>query len=142
LRHEPDADESDDPHALAPPHGATRAPCLPPVADLRPTAEQRRRAHQVVWLVLEVLGGRRPLGHLAPHLEPPALRYVRAALGQAPAARRAWRMTSLHVHRPCGGALEVAAVHRAGDRARVLSARFEGLPDEPDRWRCVTLRLL
>lgn len=143
LRHEPEPDHVDGP---ADDDGvARRAPVrgLPPPApdDLRPTVALRRRAHHVLWLVLEVVDGRRPLTHLAPHLEPSALRYVRAARGPG-TARQASRMTSLHVHRPCAGAVEVAAVRRAGRRARAVAARFEGRPDEPDRWRCVTLRLM
>jgi hypothetical protein len=138
LRHEPDAEDTDRRDADdAPSRGR---PAVAPVADLLPTAELRQRAHQVVGLVLEVLGRRRPLAHLVPYLEPPALRYVRAALGQR--ARPSSRMTSLHVSRPRADAVEVTAVHRAGARVRALAARLEGPPGEPDRWRCVTLRLL
>jgi Family of unknown function (DUF6459) len=138
LRHEPDADDTDGRGDDTPPGGR---PAVVPTADLRPTAELCHRAHQVVGMVLEVLAGRRPLAHLVPHLEPPALRYVRAALGPR-AARPSSRMTSLHVSRPRTDAVEVTAVHRAGTRARALAARLEGPPGDPARWRCVTLRLL
>jgi hypothetical protein len=114
-------------------------------------------------MTLEVLDGRRPVAQLAGHLEPRALRYVRAAVAQCPAGRQPSRMTSLHVDRPCTGAVEVAAVYRRGPRARALAARFEppmspgtaaareprtvpGEPvartGDPREWRCVTLRLL
>ena len=136
LRHEPDPDAA----PLTPPaRSTTPAPEVPD--DLRETVDLRRRAHQVLCLVLEVIDGRRPLGHLAAHLEPPALRYVRAAVGR-PAGRRPSRLASLHVSRPCTGAVEVAAVHHAGGRVRAMAARFEGRPDEPARWRCVTVRLV
>ena len=135
LRHEP---EPDGPEPAAP---APAARPVPPVADLRETADLYRRAHQVLGLVLEVLHGRRTLAHLAPHLEPSALRYVRAASG-GPPGRATSRLTSLHVSRPSVGAIEVAAVRRQGGRARAVAARFEGRPEEPARWRCVTLRLL
>jgi hypothetical protein len=138
LRYEPEVDPQDGPAVTAAP---VRGPAPRVPDDLQPTPDLRRRAHQVLWLVLEVLDGRRPLAHLTPHLDPRALRYVRAASGQRPAVRPS-RMTSLHVHRPSAGAVEVAAVHRGRGRARALAARFEGRPDEPDRWRCVTLRLL
>jgi Family of unknown function (DUF6459) len=135
LHNEPEPD-GPEPAAHAP---AVRS--VPPVADLHETADLRRRAHQVLCLVLEVLHGRRTLAHLAPHLEPPALRYVRAASG-GPPGRPPSRLTSLHVSRPSVGAIEVAAVRRHGGRARAMAARFEGRPEEPARWRCVTLRLL
>ena len=140
LRPEPDPD--DDEGAAAPVGSPAPVPRVPVPDDLRPTADQRRRAHQVLRLTLEVVDGRRPLAHVAPHLEPRALRYVRAACGTRPAAGPPRRLTSLHVSRPCPGAVEVAAVHRAGGRSRVVAARFEGRPDDPARWRCSTLRLL
>lgn len=141
LRTDPDPEP--DP---APDDGVAARPAVarhPPVpAELRPTPELRRRAHQVLRLALEVVDGRRPLAHVAPHLEPCALRYVRAACGVRPPVGPPRRLTSLHVSRPRPGAVEVAAVHSAGGRTRVLAARFEGRPDDPTRWRCSTLRLL
>jgi hypothetical protein len=115
---------------------------VPVPDDLRETADLRRRAHQVLCLLVEVLDGRRPLAHLSGYVEPQPLRYVRALLPRPGAARSTSRLTSLHVSRPRVDAIEVAAVRRAGGRARVLVARFEGRPEEQARWRCVTLRLL
>jgi hypothetical protein len=144
LRYEPDP-------AGPPPVSAGRrertasAPAteIPWSDGCREVAALRGRAGQVLRLVLEVLDGRRPLTQLGAHLEPPALRYVRAAHAQRPAVRQPSRMTSLHVSRPCADAVEVAAVYRIGGRARALAARFEGpAPEEPAAWRCVTLRLL
>lgn len=135
LRHEPDAEA---------PVAASTAPAAPPVLpvpDLHATTELRRRAHQVLSMVLEAVDGRRPLGHVTPHLAPRALRYARAALAR-PVFRPTGRLTSLHLSRPRPDAVEVAAVHRVGPRARAVAARFEGSPDAPDRWRCVSLRLL
>lgn len=138
VRTDPDPDRDDGVVAARLP--VARHPPVPD--DLRPTPELRRRAHQVLRLTLEVVDGRRPLAHVAPHLEPCALRYVRAACGPRPVAGPPRRLTSLHVSRPGPGAVEVAAVHSAGGRSRVLAARFEGRPDDPARWRCSTLRLL
>lgn len=139
LRHEPEPEpEPDGPEPAV--HAATEA-MAPAVRDLRETVELRRRAHQVLWLVLEVVHGRRTLAHLAPHLDPAALRYVRAAVGGLP-GRPAYRLASLHVSRPRPDAIEVAAVRRCGGRARAMVARFEGRPAEPARWRCVMVRLL
>jgi hypothetical protein len=138
VRTDPDPDRDDEGVAARLP--AARHPPVPD--DLRPTPELRRRAHQVLRLTLEVVDGRRPLAHVAPHLEPCALRYVRAACGPRPVTGPPRRLTSLHVSRPGPGAVEVAAVHSAGGRSRVVAARFEGRPDDPARWRCSTLRLL
>jgi hypothetical protein len=136
LRHEPDPEERE-----AAPLPAGR-PAAPVPDDLRGTADLRRRAHQVLGLLVEVLDGRRPVAHLSAHVEPRPLRYVRAALPRPGATRSTSRLTSLHVSRPRVDAIEVAAVRRVGGRARALAARFEGRPEEPARWRCVTLRLL
>jgi hypothetical protein len=152
LRYEPDPDGP--PAVLGGrPERTPTAPVGLPSPDGAPEiAALRRRAGYVLRLALEVLDGRRPLTHLTPYLDPSALRYVRAALAQRPAARPASRMTSLHASRPSPNAVEVAAVYRLGGRARALAARFEGPVDDgtasanrtadPADWRCVTLRLL
>jgi hypothetical protein len=162
LRYEPAVEE---PAGPSPAPTQVRTPStavLSEVTDVTDIRALRRRAEQVLRITLEVLDGRRPVAHLAGHLEPRALRYVRAAIAQRPAGSRPSRMTSLHVDRPCAGAIEVAAVFRRGLRARALAARFEpvgpGTPlvresgtaaGEPRarsgdsrEWRCVTLRLL
>ena len=159
LRYEPDPDH--DPSASAdisadirPDLSSDASP--PVVTDLRETPALRRRALAVLRLTLEVLDGRRPLTQLAPHLDPSALRYVRAAHAQSHpvrihSAQRApvrhpSRLTSVHLRRARVDAVEVAAVYRLGTRARALAARFEGPAagpaDDASRWRCVTLRLL
>ena len=162
LRYEPAAEEPTGPPT--PPVRARTRPTavLTAVTDTTDIGVLRRRAEQVLRMTLEVLDGRRPVAQLAGHLEPRALRYVRAAVAQRPAGRQPSRMTSLHVDRPCTGAIEVAAVYRRGPRARALAARFEpvcpgaaasrvpraatGEPaaraGDPREWRCVTLRLL
>ena len=143
LRYEPDAGPPPAPAALREPTAVAPTTENPWPDGPREVGALRERSGQVLRLVLEVLDGRRPLTHLGPHLEPPALRYVRAAHAQRPALRQPSRMTSLHVSRPCAGAVEVAAVYRLGGRVRALAARFEGsVADEPPSWRCVTLRLL
>jgi hypothetical protein len=161
LRYEPAAEEPTGPPT--PPVQTRPTAVLAAVPDTTDIGALRRRAEQVLRLTLEVLDGRRPVAQLAGHLEPRALRYVRAAVAQRPAGRQPARMTSLHVDRPCTGAIEVAAVYRRGPRARALAARFEppmspgtaaareprtvpgqqvNRPGDPREWRCVTLRLL
>ncbi|HEX5812920.1 MAG TPA: Rv3235 family protein [Pseudonocardia sp.] len=162
LRYEPAAEEQ--PGPPPPPVRARTRPTavVTEVMDGADVRALRRRAEQVIRLTLEVLDGRRPVAQLAGHLEPRALRYVRAALAQRPTGCLPSRMTSLHLDRPCAGAVEVAAVYRRGPRARALAARFEpvrpgtaasrepcaaaGEPaaraGDPREWRCVTLRLL
>ncbi len=161
LRYELAAEEPTGPPT--PPVRTRPTAVLTAVTDTADIGALRRRAEQVLRLILEVLDGRRPVAQLAGHLEPRALRYVRAAVAQRPAGRQPSRMTSLHVDRPCTGAVEVAAVYRRGPRARALAARFEPpmspgtaaareprtIPGQqvtrsgdPREWRCVTLRLL
>jgi hypothetical protein len=143
LRYEPEPGATALAADLRPRPSVAPVACRPPEPDdPREIAPLRWRAQQVLRLALETLDGRRPLSHLVPHVEPPVLRYVRAAHAQQPAVRHAARMTSLHVGRPTPDALEAAAVYRVHGRARALAARFEGRPEEPEGWRCVTLRLL
>jgi Family of unknown function (DUF6459) len=141
LRYEPESGEESGSPLPVRPHVPAAV-----TVDATDTAVVRRRAEQVLRLTFEVLDGRRPVAHLTGHLEARALRYVRAAVAQPCAARQPARMTSLHLDQPCAGVAEVAAVYRRGSRARALAARFERVPatepDDPRRWRCVTLRLL
>jgi hypothetical protein len=141
LRYEPESGEQSE----SPPPVRPHVSAVAVTVDATDTAIVRRRAEQVLRLTFEVLDGRRPVAQLTGHLEPRALRYVRAAAAQRRAAQQPARMTSLHLDQPCPGVAEVAAVYRRGSRARALAARFERVPAEPDdprRWRCVTLRLL
>jgi hypothetical protein len=155
LCYEPDPDH--DPPASADIRPNPSSDTAPPVVtDLRETPALRRRALAVLRLTLEALDGRRPLTQLAPHLDPSALRYVRAAHAQShpvrthsaqrTPVRHPSRLTSVHLCRTGVDAVEVAAVYRLGTRARALAARFEGPAagpaDDARRWRCVTLRLL
>jgi hypothetical protein len=98
-----------------------------------------RHAQLVLRLALEVLDGRRPLGHLAPHFAPSAVRYLRAA--RRPPRGEPARLTSVHVCRPGSDAAEIAAVYRLAGRARAVAARFERPPDRPRAWQCVAIRL-
>jgi hypothetical protein len=140
LRYEPESGEESGSPPVRPHVPATVT------VDATDTAVVRRRAEQVLRLTFEVLDGRRPVAQLTGHLEPRALRYVRAAVAQRRARQQPARMTSLHLDQPCAGVAEVAVVYRRGSRARALAARFERVPavepDDPRRWRCVTLRLL
>ena len=113
LRYEPAAEEPTGP-PTPPVRTRSATAVLTAVPDTTDIGALRRRAEQVLRLTLEVLDGRRPVAQLAGHLEPRALRYVRAAVAQRPAGRQPSRMTSLHVDRPCTGAVEVAAVYRRG----------------------------
>jgi hypothetical protein len=142
LRYEPESGEQSE----APPSVRPHVPAVAVAVDATDTVVVRRRAEQVLRLTFEVLDGRRPVAQLTGHLEPRALRYVRAAVAQRRAAQQPARMTSLHLDQPCPDVAEVAAVYRRGPRARALAARFERVPaaepDDPRRWRCVMLRLL
>jgi Family of unknown function (DUF6459) len=132
VRYEPAPGEP--PSAPTPVSSQPASPPRVGVADGMP-----RHAQLVLQLVLEALDGRRPLGHLAPHFAPSALRYLRAA--RRPRCGEPARLTSVHVCRPGSDAAEIAAVYRLAGRARAVAARFERPPDRPLAWQCVAIRL-
>jgi len=148
MRYEPPPGEFGGPPMSAPlALLSTSAPPPPPRAPLRARSDPARRpvepddrlrtsAHAVLRLLLDVLDGWRPAGHLAEHLAPPALRYVRAASRRGGGRSR---LTSVRICRPAAGAAEVAAVYRLDGRARALAARFEQA--QQGTWRCVAVRI-
>jgi hypothetical protein len=79
LRYEPESGEQSD----SPPPVRPHVPAVAVTVDATDTALVRRRAEQVLRLTFEVLDGRRPVAQLTGHLEPRALRYVRAAVPHA-----------------------------------------------------------
>jgi hypothetical protein len=117
---------------------SVRATPVPPPRARVPDG-MPRHAQLVLQLALEALDGRRPLGHLAPHFAPSALRYLRAA--RRPPSGEPARLTSVHLCRPGPAAAEVAAVCRFAGRVRALAARFERPPERPRTWQCVAIRL-
>jgi len=133
VRYEPAPGER--PRAPTP---ACSTPATPPPRARVPDG-MPRHAQLVLRLTLEALDGRRPLGQLAPHFAPSALRYLRAA--RRPPCGEPARLTSVHVGRPGPDAAEVAAVFRLAGRVRALAARFERPPDCPRAWQCVAIRL-
>ncbi|MBV9174069.1 MAG: hypothetical protein JOZ81_28745 [Chloroflexi bacterium] len=89
----------------------------------------------------EVLGGRRSLHQLAPHVSA----RVYAALVtdvERVTTRRKWRtppaVRSIRVCEPADGVAEVAAVIYSAGRSRAVALRLEGLDG---RWRCVRLQI-
>jgi hypothetical protein len=86
---------------------------------------------------MEVLDGRRPPAQLAVHVEPPVLRYWRAAAQQR-LVRSPARFARIRLCLPRCGVAEVAVTCDIDGRARALAARFER---DPRGWRCTALRL-
>lgn len=122
-------------------------PAHPPDPAAGCPADEREVAaavNRILRSALEALDGRRPLGHVARHLDPSALRYWRAVVHGAPGPRAASRLQRVIVGMPGPHIAEVAAVCVIGGRPRALAARFESAPDSPAaarRWRCTVLRL-
>jgi hypothetical protein len=136
LRYEPVPDEEEVSTAgQAPPEQAE--PEEDPVTDREITIAVTR----ILQVGLEVLDGRRPVGHLVHHLGPAALRYWRAAAGTAPLRHGASRLHRVVVGRPRSGVAEVAAVCVVRGRIRALAARFEASGEARAPWRCTVLRL-
>lgn len=134
VRYEPEP--GDDPPQPPSPRPVVPAAAIPAVG---PDRVVRQVTAHVLRIALEVLDGRRPLAHLGRHLDAPALRYWRAAVG----AGSARPVTPSQVRRillcqPCVGVAEVSAVCRIHGRTRALAARFEAADGG---WRCTVLRL-
>jgi hypothetical protein len=100
-------------------------------------AALRASLGRIVQLLLEVIGGRRPAGQLAPLVEPSVLRYLRATRPTTPAGPLV--LVSVRVCVPAEQVAELAAVIGYGHRTRALAARFE---QGDDGWRCVAFRIL
>ncbi|GAA1876050.1 hypothetical protein GCM10009836_66720 [Pseudonocardia ailaonensis] len=95
---------------------------------------------------LEILDGRRPLPHLAPHVTPAVLRYLAAGAPRQlrprtpRAAGQGTGMRSLHVSLPGRADAEVAAVCRIAGRVRAVAAHLERT--STGDWHCTALRIL
>ena len=92
---------------------------------------------QVLRLILEVIDGRRPSGHLDSLATPSVLRYVRATRPMQP--RRGGVLRSVRVCCPVEQVAEVAAVITFAGRIRAVAARFE---QDAGQRRCVAFRIL
>lgn len=126
--------------AVRPPDPPPPAPpaAVPGEAGPAP-AEVHRSVVPVLRLALEVLDGRRPSRHLAPHVDAPVLRYWRAAAQQR-RPRGPARFARIRLCLPRSGVAEVAAACEIDGRVRALAARFERAAGAPG-WRCTVLRL-
>lgn len=116
-----------------------------------PTLEEaaaQAGAHAALRMIIEVVDGRRPAGHLDRAATTRVRDYVQAAVTAGlrgrprSASTPRVRIRSLHLQQPLPGIAEVSAVWQRGGRIAALAARFE--QDEhalPLGWRCVALRL-
>lgn len=140
LRYEP---EPGAPDAAATGHRHGTADPGPPRTRPEPAYPRpcdpasRRHGRHTVRLIVEVLDGRRAPAHLAPHLTPAAVRYVRAACGRY---RGPSRLVRIRGHQPAARVAEIAAVVRAGSRYRALALRIEQ-PEGAPAWRCTAVRI-
>lgn len=127
--------------AYEPGRGSARARAAPPPAAGVPALPHHPDAPEAIGRVLrlagEVLDGRRPAGHLAPHAEPAVLRCWR--LTTAGRRRRsAVRFGPLRLSHPRTGVAEVAVAVELDGGVRALAARFDLARDG---WRWTAVRL-
>jgi hypothetical protein len=120
------------------PRSSAAARAARPLVTTAHPVDAHRRIAPLLRVALEVLDGRRPPGHLDPHVSPAARRYWRAARGQR-RDRTPARLLRLRVCVPAPGAAEVAAVCAVDGRTRALAARFE---QRRSGWCCTVVRLL
>ncbi len=118
-------------------------------------SDPAEQARSLVVAVLEVLGGRRPLQQLMPHLDEAAYESVARQLAASlrrppdsgPAAepsptggtRNRLGIGTPRVCEPADGVAEVTLVVRWGGRVRAVAMRLEGIDG---RWRCTVLDIL
>ncbi len=103
--------------------------------------DPRPRALALVRALLEVLGGSRPLRHLAPVTAPGVMASLERTLGRPRTSRRPVvhrSLRSLRVATPAPGVAEVSAVLQRGERCVALAMRIVALDD---RWVITDLTL-
>jgi hypothetical protein len=97
-------------------------------------------ARRLFTLVLEALGGRRPLIQVQPLTTPGV--YAAVSRGRRPEwcvrGTAPLALGRVHVCEPVDGVAEVSAVARRAGRAHAVAARLEGLDG---RWRCTALQI-
>lgn len=95
-----------------------------------------RAAQVFATALVEVLGGRRPVGQLRIHAAPPVfaalVNRTTSALGTPV------QLMSMRVCQPADGVAEVGATVRCGPRARAIAFRLEGVDG---RWRVTALEI-
>jgi hypothetical protein len=125
-----------------------RPPARPVAVGGQPVWDEpgpvRERTLRVISLVLEVLDGRRPAGHLGELVGPRLLASLETRSRRTGSAGLQHRLRTLHTCRPVDGVVEVCGtvtVSTPAGWARViaLAARVERWGD---RWLCTTLRPL
>lgn len=118
------------------PAGSAPIRPAPPPAVVPPDA--REPITRLLRLACEVLDGRRPATHLAPHADPSVLRCWRAAAQRRPARRSPARFRRVRLCHPRPDAAEVAVAVELDGGVRALAARFDL---RGGRWRWTAVRL-
>jgi hypothetical protein len=116
----------------------------PPTTPLPHDPAVLKHGQQTLRLVLEVLGGRRPLGQIQPLLRPEARRYLAAHLATFGTAPRppAALIGAVRMCMPHGFAAEISATYRHGRYIRAFAARFDLSAEPEPGWQLTDLRIL
>ena len=127
--------------AYEPGRGSARGRAAPASAAAVPVLPHHPDAPEAIGRLLrlagEVLDGRRPAGHLAPHAEPAVLRCWRVTTAVR-RRRSAVRFGPLRLSHPRAGVAEVAVAVELDGGVRALAARFDLARDG---WRWTAVRL-
>ncbi|ALG13583.1 Rv3235 family protein [Kibdelosporangium phytohabitans] len=111
----------------------------------QPVAADNARFTQITTKILEVLDGRRPLGHLQTLVAPSVYQATRTRLRTKPPVGIRYQLSSIHSCRPAVDAVEASGLvetARHGTRQRraeALACRFEY---GEGRWICVYFRII
>lgn len=112
---------------------------LPRPVDLGSLPDPRTWAALLAQAVVEVLGGRRPVGQVVRWVDPEILERLRASAPARGGTGRPVLVRRVRVSTQLDGTVEAAVVVDDGTRCRALALRLEALSR---RWLCTALDLV
>ncbi len=118
---------------------ADSADVVPAPVDLGSLPDPRTWAALLAQAVVEVLGGRRPVGQVVRWVDPEILDRLRASAPTRGAKVRPVLVRRVRVSTQPDGTVEAAVVVDDGTRCRALALRLEALSR---RWLCTALDLV
>jgi hypothetical protein len=112
---------------------------VPAPVDVGSLPDPRTWAALLAQAVVEVLGGRRPVGQVVRWVDPEILERLRASAPTSGATGRPVLVRRVRVSTQPDGTVEAAVVVDDGTRCRALALRLEALSR---RWLCTVLDLV